>query len=143
MLFSILTIYLWYNFSVKNKPFRHSFLLPYNMTHIIKVSQFIDSPNATSREDGIKLFEAAWEQIKAGSDVELNFEGVSVLISRFLHASVGRLYKQVGNTYTERVKITNFSYPSWYVLYEDAIELAAHPTKGQVRANALSLAFEE
>lgn len=112
------------------------------MTHIIKVSKFIDSPYATSREDGIKIFEEALKQIKAGFDVELDFEGVSALISRFLHASVGRLYKHLGDSYTTRIKVVNFSRPTWYILYEDAIELASNPEMGQARASALSLAFE-
>lgn len=113
------------------------------MTHIIKISQFIDSSNATSREDGIRVFEEALRQIKAGFDVELDFGGISALISRFLHASVGKLYKQLGDLYNDRVRVSNLTRPTWNVLYEDALELACNPAKSQARASALSMAFEE
>lgn len=112
------------------------------MTRIIKISQLIDSPNATSREDGIKVFEEALKFINAGSNVELDFEGISALISRFLHASVGKLYKQLGVNYFTKVKVYNFPRSIWKDLYDDAIELASNPEKGQARASALSVAFE-
>ena len=87
----------------------------------INVAALINSPNATSQEDGILLFETAWAIIEAGFDVQIDFEGVNVLIARFLHFSVGRLRKTLGNAYTERVSVVNFSQPTWRELYESVI----------------------
>jgi STAS-like domain of unknown function (DUF4325) len=112
------------------------------MIHIIKISEIINSNNATSREDGNKVFEETMKFIGKDLDVELNFEGISALISRFLHASIGKIYRQLGENYSNRIIVTNLSRPSWEVLYEDVIELASNPSIGQARASALSAAFE-
>jgi hypothetical protein len=113
------------------------------MTRIIKISQFIDSPSATSREDGILVYEEVMKQIEAGFDVVLDFEGITSLISRFLHPSVGKLYRELGISYDKQVKVTNLSRPTWGVLYKDALKLASNPVQAQARANALSVALAQ
>lgn len=112
------------------------------MARSLKISQLIGSPNATSREDGTKVFEEALKLINAGFSVELDFGNISALISRFLHASVGKLRKQLGDAYAAKVKVSNFPRPTWQTLYDDAIELASNPEIGKARASALSAAYE-
>jgi hypothetical protein len=58
----------------------------------IVVSDVIGSDSATIRDQGLAVYELAKKELLAGKNVEISFEGISMVISSFLNASVGKLY---------------------------------------------------
>ena len=50
-----------------------------------------------STEDGKKLFEVLYENLKQSKKIELSFEGIDMLISHFLNESIGKLYEKFDN----------------------------------------------
>lgn len=72
---------------------------------IIKVTEAIGGDVAVSSEDGEKLYELANAALDKGDAVVLDFEGVEALITAFLNASVGQLYKRDDrDSLDERIK---------------------------------------
>jgi hypothetical protein len=64
------------------------------MAETIKVIDAIGSEVAVSSDDGEKLYELANAALEKGDAVVLDFEGVETLITAFLNAGVGQLYKR-------------------------------------------------
>ncbi len=59
---------------------------------IINVSEVIHSNSATIRDHGLAIYELAKKVLQTGERVEISFDGISMVISSFLNASVGKLY---------------------------------------------------
>lgn len=60
----------------------------------IKVFDVIGTPITMSSEDGKKLFDVLYTNLKAGNTIELSFEGIEVIISHVLNESIGKLYEK-------------------------------------------------
>ncbi|TWI73967.1 uncharacterized protein DUF4325 [Desulfobotulus alkaliphilus] len=58
----------------------------------IKVADLIGSPLCISAEDGQKVFDKIEQLLRAGKQVSISFENVSMLISLFLNVAIGQLY---------------------------------------------------
>ncbi|OQY12224.1 MAG: hypothetical protein B6I31_03550 [Desulfobacteraceae bacterium 4572_19] len=58
----------------------------------IKVADLIGSPLCISAEDGQKVFGKVEQLVKAGKEVTISFENVTMLISLFLNVAIGQLY---------------------------------------------------
>lgn len=58
----------------------------------IKVADLIGSALCISAEDGQKVFGKIEELMKAGKQVTISFENVTMLISLFLNIAIGQLY---------------------------------------------------
>lgn len=63
----------------------------------INVKDIINNTIAMSTEDGKKLFEVLYENLKQSKKIELSFEGIDMLISHFLNESIGKLYEKFDN----------------------------------------------
>lgn len=63
----------------------------------INVKDIINNTIAMSTEDGKKLFEVLYENLKQSKRIELSFEGIDMLISHFLNESIGKLYEKFDN----------------------------------------------
>lgn len=63
----------------------------------INVMDVIGTTIAMSTEDGKKLFELLFKNIKESHKVELSFDGIDMLISHFLNESIGKLYEKFEN----------------------------------------------
>ncbi len=58
----------------------------------IKVADLIGSPLGISAEDGQKVFGKVEQLVKAGKEVTISFENITMLISLFLNVAIGQLY---------------------------------------------------
>lgn len=59
---------------------------------IISVSETIGSASATIRDHGLAVYKIAKEEIKQNHQVTISFDGIDMVISSFLNASIGKLY---------------------------------------------------
>lgn len=69
----------------------------------IRVNNVIGSDSATIRDQGLAIYELAKKELKDSKKVEISFEGISIIISSFLNASIGKLY---GDFIDKNLKIT-------------------------------------
>lgn len=82
----------------------------------IIVSDTIHSNSATIRDHGLAVYEIAKKALQDGENVEISFEGITMVISSFLNASVGKLYGDFSfDVVDEQVSVTG--------LDEDDMEL--------------------
>lgn len=58
----------------------------------IIVTEIIHSNSATIRDQGLAVYEIAKKELYNGQKVEISFEGITMVISSFLNASIGKLY---------------------------------------------------
>lgn len=58
----------------------------------IIVSEVIGSNSATIRDHGLAVYEMAKKVLGKNETVEISFDGITMVISSFLNASVGKLY---------------------------------------------------
>jgi hypothetical protein len=59
---------------------------------IINVADLVGGPRAVDAADGEKVFEKMLPVIESGRKVRLSFNGITMVITAFLNASIGRLY---------------------------------------------------
>ena len=75
----------------------------------IKLSSFI-STQCASIDDGQVFFKQVYPEIKEGRSVKVNFEGVELILTPFLHHSIGRLLEYFGKeTVMEKLILCNIS----------------------------------
>lgn len=60
----------------------------------VNVKDTINNTIAMSTEDGHKLFQVLYTNIKDSRRVELSFLGIDILISHFLNEAIGKLYEK-------------------------------------------------
>lgn len=58
----------------------------------IKIKDIIKKNIAISTDDGVKAREAITNLFDSNDDLEISFDGISMLISHFLNESIGKLY---------------------------------------------------
>lgn len=58
----------------------------------LHLATIIGSPDAVSSEDGERVFYSINEALKSGRKVNLDFGGITLLITSFLNTAVGQLY---------------------------------------------------
>lgn len=56
----------------------------------VKVVDLI-GPNCVTYGDGLKVYDLIYPELQRGRAVEIDFEGVRVLVSLFVNAAIGRL----------------------------------------------------
>jgi hypothetical protein len=59
---------------------------------VLHVADIIEDTRCIATDDGEKVFLKVREHLRNGDDVELSFEGVTLVISAFLNVAIGRLY---------------------------------------------------
>ena len=60
--------------------------------HLI-VKNIIDSDLAVSSDDGKKVYQAIVEALHTEAIVELDFQGITIVITAFLNMAIGKLYQ--------------------------------------------------
>lgn len=74
----------------------------------IKVSEVIGGNSAITREDGQQVYLRIDELLSQGIDVELDFDDIDFLITVFLNAAIGQLYKKYSSEYlNDHVELIN------------------------------------
>jgi hypothetical protein len=63
----------------------------FNMKHLI-IKDIINSELAVSTENGEKVFEIVDSYLMNKEKVELDFVGITIMITAFLNAAIGKLY---------------------------------------------------
>ncbi len=61
----------------------------------INIADLIGKPRGISAADGEMVFKEIYPLIKAGSPVTLSFAGIRMVITAFLNAAVGKLYRDI------------------------------------------------
>ena len=75
----------------------------------INLASFI-SAQCASVDDGQVFFKQVYPEIKEGRSVKVNFEGVELILTPFLHHSIGRLLEYFGKeTVMEKLILCNIS----------------------------------
>lgn len=95
------------------------------MAHLI-IKDIINSDLAVSTEKGNQVFELIESNLKANEQVILDFEGISVLITAFLNAAIGKLYANnsfTGDFLNSHLKLVNVESED-RVLFIDVIQRA-------------------
>ena len=59
---------------------------------LIRIADLVGGPRAVDAADGEKVFEKILPVIKDGRKVRLSFEGITMVITAFLNAAIGKLY---------------------------------------------------
>lgn len=62
---------------------------------MIRVADVIGGPRAVDAADGEMLFEKILPVIQSGRKVRLSFDGISMVITAFLNAAIGKLYGEL------------------------------------------------
>lgn len=95
------------------------------MAHLI-IKDIINSDLAVSTEKGNQVFELIDSNLKANQQVILDFEGISVLITAFLNAAIGKLYANsafTGEFLNSNLKLVNVESDD-RILFIDVIQRA-------------------
>lgn len=61
----------------------------------IKVVDLINSPRAVAPNDGERVFDEICPLLKSGQKVQLSFAGITMVITAFLNAAVGKLFGEL------------------------------------------------
>lgn len=73
----------------------------------IKVRDFTDGETAVSYEDGRRCLEKELQELQHNEKVELDFEGVSYVITAFLNPVIGDLILAKGADIMQKVDLLN------------------------------------
>ena len=75
--------------------------------HLI-VKNIIDSDLAVSSDDGKKVYQAIVEALRREAIVELDFQGITIVITAFLNMAIGKLYQDFkGDFLNHHLKLVN------------------------------------
>jgi hypothetical protein len=61
----------------------------------INITDLIGKPRAIAAADGEMVFKEIYPLVKAGNPVTLSFAGIRMVITAFLNAAVGKLYRDI------------------------------------------------
>lgn len=95
------------------------------MKHIV-IKDVIDSELAVSTENGIKVFELVDSYLKHKEKVQLDFSGITIMITAFLNAAIGSLYSNkeyTGDFLNEYLVLENVEKDD-RILFRDVIQRA-------------------
>lgn len=95
------------------------------MEHLI-IKDIIKSELAVSTEKGNEVFELVDSFLQKNEKVELDFAGITIMITAFLNAAIGRLYSNKAYTkdfLNEHLKLQNVEKDD-RVLFKDVIQRA-------------------
>ena len=91
--------------------------------HLI-VKDIIQSDFAITSDDGNKVYEQIFQNLSKGNSVVLNFEGITVMITAFLNAAIGKLYEHFDSeTLNEHLKLEKVA-PNDRVLLKMVVQRA-------------------
>jgi STAS-like domain of unknown function (DUF4325) len=64
----------------------------------ISIAQIVDGGICVSTDDGNKVHQVVYDEIKKGNRVKLSFSGVTRMTTAFLNAAIGQLYGEFNET---------------------------------------------
>lgn len=97
----------------------------FTMKHLV-IKDIINSELAVSTENGNKVFEIVNSHLQNKEKVELDFAGITIMITAFLNAAIGSLYSKkeyTGEFLNEYLKLENVEKDD-RVLFKDVIQRA-------------------
>jgi len=74
-----------------------------NEPFTIKIADLIGKPRAIAPADGEMIFKEIYPLLKAGTPVGLSFAGIRMVITAFLNAAIGKLYRDIPEAEIERL----------------------------------------
>lgn len=95
------------------------------MKHLV-IKDIINSELAVSTENGNKVFKIVDDCLQQNEKVELDFEGITVMITAFLNAAIGSLYSKkeyTGEFLNEHLKLENVEKED-RILFKEVIQRA-------------------
>lgn len=95
------------------------------MKHLV-IKDIINSELAVSTENGNKVFEIVDSYLQQKEKVELDFAGITIMITAFLNAAIGSLYSKkeyTGEFLNEYLKLENVEKDD-RALFKDVIQRA-------------------
>lgn len=95
------------------------------MKHLL-IKDIINSELAVSTENGVKVFELVDSYLQRKEKVELDFSGITIMITAFLNAAIGSLYSNkeyTGEFLNEYLKLENVEEDD-RILFRDVIQRA-------------------
>ncbi len=111
---------------------------------VINVYELIGTVNAILHSFGVQVHSAAIAALKHHQSIELDFSGLRNTTSAFFHASVGNLYRDLGEDFFDRVQIQGIEdRPDWQEKIDDSIDLIRHPNRETATERAISALFED
>jgi len=94
-----------------------------NIMHLL-VKDIINSELAVSADDGNKVFDNINSALKERSIVELDFKGVTIMITAFLNSAIGRLYETYQSDFlNDYLKLVNVA-PEDRILFRKVVQRA-------------------
>ena len=95
------------------------------MKHLV-IKDIINSELAVSTENGNKVFEIVDSYLQQNEKVELDFRGITIMITAFLNAAIGSLYSKkeyTGQFLNDHLTLENVEEDD-RVLFKDVIQRA-------------------
>lgn len=76
----------------------------------IDVKEVIQRTQATVRTEGVKVYEAIEKYLEKKEKVEVDFSNITVVVSSFLNAAIGKLYGKYSEEFiSEHVNVVGLS----------------------------------
>jgi len=69
----------------------------------IAITDLIGKPRAIAAADGEMVFKEIYPLVKGGTPVVLSFAGIRMVITAFLNAAIGKLYRDISEEEVERL----------------------------------------
>jgi hypothetical protein len=95
------------------------------MKHLV-IKDIINSELAVSTENGNKVFKIVDEYLQQNEKIQLDFGGITVMITAFLNAAIGSLYSKkeyTGEFLNEHLTLENVEKDD-RILFKDVIQRA-------------------
>lgn len=74
----------------------------------MKIADLIGKPRAIAAADGEMVFKEIYPLLKAGTPVVLSFAGIRMVITAFLNAAIGKLYRDIpGEEVDQLLEVTD------------------------------------
>ncbi|MCA0234920.1 MAG: STAS-like domain-containing protein [Bacteroidetes bacterium] len=108
----------------------------------LSVIELIGTPNAILHQFGMETYYKASEYLQESSNIIIDFNGIRNITSSFFHASIGNLYRDLGETFYERVILRGIDGNlDWQEKIQDSIDLVKSPERAQEDEEFLTSLF--
>jgi hypothetical protein len=71
----------------------------------IRIADLIGKPRAIAAADGEMVFKEVYPVLKEGTPVVLSFGGIRMVITAFLNAAIGKLYRDITGEEVDRLLV--------------------------------------
>jgi hypothetical protein len=112
------------------------------MTTLLQIKELVGE-NAITLEDGQKVYDLIYPELKNGQKVKLNFEGVRIFASPFMNAAIGQLLRDISAAalnellIVDRDSITPVGLTVMRRVIENAKEYYAMPEERRQKVDAI------